>query len=688
MAHRIAHVLVLACAVADVTAHGESPKEDQKVSSSRLTCDDFDPQKSCAWTLRWSCPGQPEGKKGKAEVDDTLGYRCCCKGGLWRHAFDEDSENEDDKHHEESHEKSTKPDHERTATTTVMLHVPIESNSTSGDNETENVTAKDSRRSSTSGDTGARLFKTAKEPPPPPPPEHSPHRHHVDSRGDEHGSKEHHPAKEEEDQQEQSQKKSLKGAKSAVARNPDRHGQPQATSTTAAVPTTSEGVARNPDTDRHGQPQASSSTAAAVPTTSEEAMQRPSPMPIIIDTDIGDDFDDSWALALALSDPKRWDVRMVLTATKDTYTRAKIVAKYLTRFGRTDVPIGIGKATPGDAGKLAAWAEDVDVLAYNKSSGGRIVSDGIQGAAELIAASSMPVSIIGLAPMTNLAALAKSHPEIMGKVRGVYAMLGAVDTCYESVPIKTPGSCPEYNAAKDSTAAQLTFAAPWPMTISPLDTSAITIKGEPWVRLQQAAASKQIFAATVLETLRMWSGGGYAQGCMESDTLYDVVALYMSSSLAPFSMQNLSLQVTAGGATVRAVPGKFVNAGLGWIEGGLDNFLEEVADSIISASLPADLNAPESKALVIPGAAAAHTDKHDELLIGAPHGFSWMLLLGFLACGGFSLAFKRGGFRCERRGSAEKGALLMAEGEHTPRPSHGWTALNVVSRSNHFECDA
>ena len=57
------------------------------------------------------------------------------------------------------------------------------------------------------------------------------------------------------------------------------------------------------------------------------------PVPIIIDTDIGDDFDDSWALSTAISRPDLWDVKMVLTAAKNTPARAQIVAKYLTRCG-------------------------------------------------------------------------------------------------------------------------------------------------------------------------------------------------------------------------------------------------------------------------------------------------------------------------------------------------------------------
>lgn len=37
----------------------------------------------CEWTKEHSCPGQPEGRKGLAKEDDSLGYKCCCKEKMW-----------------------------------------------------------------------------------------------------------------------------------------------------------------------------------------------------------------------------------------------------------------------------------------------------------------------------------------------------------------------------------------------------------------------------------------------------------------------------------------------------------------------------------------------------------------------------------------------------------------------------
>ena len=64
-------------------------------------------------------------------------------------------------------------------------------------------------------------------------------------------------------------------------------------------------------------------------------------IPVILDTDIGTDIDDTWALAFLLKCPEL-DVKLITTASGDTFERAKIVAKILEIAGRTDIPIGLG----------------------------------------------------------------------------------------------------------------------------------------------------------------------------------------------------------------------------------------------------------------------------------------------------------------------------------------------------------
>ena len=87
--------------------------------------------------------------------------------------------------------------------------------------------------------------------------------------------------------------------------------------------------------------------------------------PVILDTDIGSDIDDTWALALLLKSPEL-DLRLVTVVSGDTAHRAALAAKMLTIGGRSDVPIGIGLGNPADFDlwPQAKWVADYDLGAY------------------------------------------------------------------------------------------------------------------------------------------------------------------------------------------------------------------------------------------------------------------------------------------------------------------------------------
>src|SRR5258708_34878720 len=65
-------------------------------------------------------------------------------------------------------------------------------------------------------------------------------------------------------------------------------------------------------------------------------------MKIILDTDLGDDIDDIYALALLTTRP---DVELlgVTTAWGQTHERAELAAKFLKLIGRSDVPVYAGR---------------------------------------------------------------------------------------------------------------------------------------------------------------------------------------------------------------------------------------------------------------------------------------------------------------------------------------------------------
>src|SRR4029077_8154511 len=65
---------------------------------------------------------------------------------------------------------------------------------------------------------------------------------------------------------------------------------------------------------------------------------------VIIDTDIGDDIDDAFALALAVRSPEL-EILGVTTGFGDTEARAKIADRLLGEVGRADIPVAAGVPT-------------------------------------------------------------------------------------------------------------------------------------------------------------------------------------------------------------------------------------------------------------------------------------------------------------------------------------------------------
>src|SRR5467141_2775057 len=69
------------------------------------------------------------------------------------------------------------------------------------------------------------------------------------------------------------------------------------------------------------------------------------PEKVILDTDIGDDIDDAFALALALCSPEL-QILGITATFGDTETRAKLLDRFLAEAGRPEIPVAAGVPTP------------------------------------------------------------------------------------------------------------------------------------------------------------------------------------------------------------------------------------------------------------------------------------------------------------------------------------------------------
>jgi len=279
-------------------------------------------------------------------------------------------------------------------------------------------------------------------------------------------------------------------------------------------------------------------------------------IPVILDTDIGDDIDDTWALVLALKSPEI-DLRMVATDYGKSTYRARIVGKILEIAGRTDVPIGLGMNDADKRGRQSAWTEGYDLAKYP----GKVYGDGVGAMIEMVMASPVPMTLICIGPVPNIAEALRREPKIATKARFV-GMHGSVRVGYGGS--KTPSA--EWNVRADAAACRAALGAPWDITITPLDTCGlIRLDGERYARVRD---SRDPLVGALIENYRAWSASDKKRKTNAEDastTLFDTVAVYLSFSNALCRMERLPIAVTDAGMTlIDQGAGKPMNVATEW----------------------------------------------------------------------------------------------------------------------------
>jgi purine nucleosidase len=202
--------------------------------------------------------------------------------------------------------------------------------------------------------------------------------------------------------------------------------------------------------------QASDATAAA-------------PQKIILDTDIGDDIDDAFALALALSSD-RVQLLGVTTAWGDTDLRARLAERFVTQTGHSAIPIAAGPKTGATAVfSQARWAEALP----EPPRGWPNAIDFILGA---IRRNPGEITLISIAPFSNVGALIDEDPATFRKLKRVVIMGGSIRRGYGDLGyLPNRGPSAEYNIHMNIPAARKLFASGVPLYVMPLDSTQLKL---------------------------------------------------------------------------------------------------------------------------------------------------------------------------------------------------------------------
>ncbi len=282
------------------------------------------------------------------------------------------------------------------------------------------------------------------------------------------------------------------------------------------------------------------------------AAQTPAKVPVILDTDIGSDIDDAFALALIINSPE-FELLGVTTVSGDTAARARIAAKILWEAGGKwrQVPVVAGVPGPKQDINQAPWANDFVGPQILKES----AVDFMRGKFHRYPGQ---ITLIAIGELTNVAALIKADPLAAKNIKRIALMGGSIARGYE------PGSQPdpEWNIKSNPAAAQVVFSSGIPITMAPLDVTAM-------LKLDAAGRSR-IFNQNTPVTNAL--AALYHLWNHETPTLFDPMAVALVLDPTLCETKDLAIEVDSQGFT-RIINGKHGNTTVG-LSTNPDKFFE------------------------------------------------------------------------------------------------------------------
>jgi purine nucleosidase len=264
------------------------------------------------------------------------------------------------------------------------------------------------------------------------------------------------------------------------------------------------------------------------------------PIPLILDTDIGDDVDDVFALLLAALNP---EVRLlgVTTVFGDVEDRARIARKFLDLIGRQDVPVVrghratlAGRDPSGGSGAVmasaAGFAGEPESAEWDALGARLDPRDAETFLIETVSRAAEPVTVAAVGPLTNLASVLRTQPEWASQVRELVLMGGRLGD----------GEQREHNFASDAEATRIVLQSGAPLKIGTWNVTWQAKLEETHLARLRAGTAACRAAAEQLEAYfqhrsRRWT------------SMYDPLSLTMAYTDQYLRTERMALDVTPDG---------------------------------------------------------------------------------------------------------------------------------------------
>lgn len=191
---------------------------------------------------------------------------------------------------------------------------------------------------------------------------------------------------------------------------------------------------------------------------------QPARQKVILDTDIGTDIDDAWALGF-VAQHKPFEVLGVTITDANTPARAKVACKLLHAAGRTDIPVAVGRVTPYPKDRVDyqfSWAEDFTEYRPIATPAAQFI---VQQARKYPG----QVTLLAVGPLQNVADAIRLEPNLPKLLRKVVLMSGNVYGQADNRPVVA-----EWNVKVSIKDSQVVYGAGFPsLTIVPLDSTTL-----------------------------------------------------------------------------------------------------------------------------------------------------------------------------------------------------------------------
>jgi inosine-uridine nucleoside N-ribohydrolase len=186
-------------------------------------------------------------------------------------------------------------------------------------------------------------------------------------------------------------------------------------------------------------------------------------MPVVLDTDIGTDIDDAYALAFLVASPEL-ELRGVTTVNHDTRLRARIARKLLRLMGQETIPVVVGHGASLTPDETRGWhgkeGQGIDLSEsvandFSALDAPAFLAQSIDAAA----AEGRPLTLLTIGALTNVAIALERFPASMHKTARIVAMASNFEGFGEE------HACSEHNVACDSLAMERVLRSGIPLTL-------------------------------------------------------------------------------------------------------------------------------------------------------------------------------------------------------------------------------